>query len=130
MDSELRWDLLPEEFPYEDKGCEIFPSCLNCPFPDCLEEEPWGKERFLKRRRAEGSCTWKLPHHTKAIMRALHGRLDIEKTVDWDRMPAAVAALSLGGLAYGKHWKRKTGAFLSLPGPLQCHPKRSGESAE
>ena len=47
------WDLLPEEFPYEDKGCELFASCLNCPFPNCLEEEPWGKKRFLKRRRAE-----------------------------------------------------------------------------
>jgi hypothetical protein len=41
--------------------------------------------------------TWKLPHHTGAIFRALRGRLDIEKTVDWDRMPAAVAALSRGG---------------------------------
>ena len=41
--------------------------------------------------------TWKLPHHTKAIFRALQGRLDIEKTVDGDRMPAAVAALSPGG---------------------------------
>ena len=40
--------------------------------------------------------TWKLPHHTRDITRA-HGRLDIEKTVDWDRMPAAVAALSPGG---------------------------------
>ena len=41
--------------------------------------------------------TWKLPHHTRAIFRALKGKLDIEKTVDWDRMPAAVAALSPGG---------------------------------
>jgi hypothetical protein len=40
--------------------------------------------------------TWKLPHHTKAILRA-RGRLDVEKTVDWDRMPAAVAAVSRGG---------------------------------
>jgi DNA-binding transcriptional ArsR family regulator len=53
MENGLMWDLLPEEFPYEDKGCELFPSCLNCPFPDCLKEEPWGKEKFLKRRRAE-----------------------------------------------------------------------------
>jgi DNA-binding transcriptional ArsR family regulator len=52
METQLLWELLPEEFPYEDKGCELFPSCLNCPFPDCLKEEPWGKERFLKRRRA------------------------------------------------------------------------------
>ena len=41
--------------------------------------------------------TWKLPHHTKAIFRALAGKLDIEKTVDWDRMSGAVAALSPGG---------------------------------
>ena len=53
VESKLMWDLLPEEFPYEDKGCELFPSCLNCPFPDCLKGEPWGKERFLKSRRAE-----------------------------------------------------------------------------
>jgi len=41
--------------------------------------------------------TWKLPHHTKSILRVLKGKLDIEKTVDWERMPAAVAALSPGG---------------------------------
>jgi hypothetical protein len=41
--------------------------------------------------------TWKLPHHKKGITRALKGRLDIEKTVDWERMPAAVTALSPGG---------------------------------
>jgi DNA-binding transcriptional ArsR family regulator len=52
MSKDLPWDLLPEEFPYEDGGCELFPSCLSCPFPDCLEDEPWGKERFLKLRRA------------------------------------------------------------------------------
>jgi hypothetical protein len=52
MENKLIWDLLPEKFPYEDKGCELFPSCLNCPFPECLKEEPWGKERFLKSKRA------------------------------------------------------------------------------
>lgn len=40
--------------------------------------------------------TWKLPHHTRAIFRALTGKLSLESTVDWDRMPAAVAALSPG----------------------------------
>ena len=53
METELTWELLPEEFPYEDRGCELFHSCLSCPFPDCLKEEPWGKARFLKRGRAE-----------------------------------------------------------------------------
>jgi len=45
----------------------------------------------------EAPETWKLPHHKKNIFRALRGKLDIEKTVDWERMPAAVAALSLKG---------------------------------
>jgi len=53
MEDNLLWDSLPEEFPYEDEGCELWPHCLNCPFPYCIKEEPWGKERFLKRRRAE-----------------------------------------------------------------------------
>ena len=38
--------------------------------------------------------TWKLPHHKKSILKAARGRLDLEQTVNWDRMPAAVAALS------------------------------------
>jgi len=40
--------------------------------------------------------TWKLPHHKSSPLRARQ-RTNIEKTVDWDRMPAAVAALSPGG---------------------------------
>ena len=38
--------------------------------------------------------SWKLPHHRKGIFRALQGKLDVEQTVDWQQMPAAVAALS------------------------------------
>ena len=46
--------------------------------------------------------TWKLPHHTKAVVnrrpRYYQKRIDLEKTtVDWDRMAVAVAALSPGG---------------------------------
>ena len=41
--------------------------------------------------------TWKLPHHKRNIFRALQGKLDMEKTVDWERIPAAVAALSSRG---------------------------------
>jgi len=51
--------------------------------------------------------TWKLPHHTKAISafqslrkQGIQGSPVLntgEKTVDWDRMPAAVASLSRGG---------------------------------
>ena len=55
------------------------------------------KEAFAIVGDAEGPETWKLPHHKKSIFRALRGKLDIERTVDWDKMPAAVAALSPKG---------------------------------
>jgi hypothetical protein len=54
------------------------------------------KEAFAIVEDTQDPETWKLPHHTRAILRA-RSRLDVEKTVDWDRMPAAVAALSPGG---------------------------------
>ena len=55
------------------------------------------KEAFAIIGASENPETWKLPHHQKSIFRALRGKLDIEKTVDWPRMPAAVAALSPRG---------------------------------
>ena len=62
-----------------------------------ITKEGLPKEAFASVGDPDDPETWKLPHHTKAIFRALRGRIDIEKTVDWDRMPAAVAALSRGG---------------------------------
>ena len=41
--------------------------------------------------------TWKVPHHRRSIIRAVGGRLDVEKTVDWRKMPSAAAALSPRG---------------------------------
>jgi len=61
-----------------------------------LTKEGLPKEAFAIVEDPHNPETWKLPHHTKAILRG-RGRLDLEKTVDWDRMPAAVAALSPGG---------------------------------
>jgi len=62
-----------------------------------ITKEGLPKEAFAIVGDPDDPETWKLPHHTKEIFRALKGRIDIEKTVDWDRMPAAVAALSRGG---------------------------------
>ncbi len=36
---------------YRDEGCELFPACLDCPLPRCLEESQGGKKQFLKQRR-------------------------------------------------------------------------------
>ena len=45
-------DLPPEYCRYQDEGCEFAEACLNCPLPVCIYEEPGGKRRWLKRRRA------------------------------------------------------------------------------
>lgn len=41
-----REDLLPEQ--YRDEGCELAASCLNCPFPCCVEDIPRGRQRRRK----------------------------------------------------------------------------------
>ena len=56
---------------------------------------PW--QAFAIVRDKSDPSTWKLPHHTRSIYRWLQGKIDLEKTVDWQRMPAAVAGLSEGG---------------------------------
>jgi len=45
-------DLPPEYCQYHDSGCEFAQSCLNCHLPVCVYDEPGGKQRLLKRRRA------------------------------------------------------------------------------
>ncbi len=41
-------DLPPEFCHYRDEGCEYAESCLACPFPQCLYDEPRGRQRWLK----------------------------------------------------------------------------------
>jgi len=44
-------DLPPEYRRYRDEGCELASSCLNCPLPKCIYDEPGGKQRWRKRLR-------------------------------------------------------------------------------
>jgi DNA-binding transcriptional ArsR family regulator len=44
-------DLPPEYCHYRDEGCEFADSCLNCPFLQCIYDEPRGKQRWLKELR-------------------------------------------------------------------------------
>ena len=44
-------DLPPEYCHYKDEGCEYAHACLDCPFPQCLYDEPRGKQRWLKELR-------------------------------------------------------------------------------
>lgn len=46
--------------------------------------------------------SWKLPHHTAALARMMRRQQEmtaegLHRTVDWERMAAAVAAISPGG---------------------------------
>lgn len=44
-------DLPPEFCHYRDEGCDLAASCLNCPFPQCVYEQPGGKQHWLKMMR-------------------------------------------------------------------------------
>lgn len=84
-----------------------------------LTKEGLPKEAFAIVEDPDNPETWKLPHHTKAILRS-RGRLDLEKTVDWDRMPAAVAALSPGGYR-GERVKAPAEDIIKAAGHLAAH---------
>ncbi len=45
-------DLPPEFCFYQDGGCEVGESCLNCPLPVCVYDEPGGRRRLRNRMRA------------------------------------------------------------------------------
>lgn len=89
-------------------------------------EEGLPKDAFAIVRDSKDSETWKLPHHTRAILRALRGKLDIEKTVDWERMPAAVAALSPRGHR-GQRVEAKPEEILSAARHLAGHYQKAGK---
>jgi hypothetical protein len=38
---------------YPDNGCELYPSCLNCPLPDCVYDLPRGISQVKLEQRNE-----------------------------------------------------------------------------
>jgi hypothetical protein len=48
---ENKVDLPPEYCQYKDQGCDLANSCLKCPFPQCVYEQPRGRQRWLKKVR-------------------------------------------------------------------------------
>ena len=84
------------------------------------------KEAFAIVGDREDPDTWKLPHHKKSIFRALKSKLDIEKTVDWERMPAAVAALSPGGYR-GQRVEASPEEILKAARHLANHYRKAGK---
>ena len=48
---ETESDLPPEFCHYRDEGCELFDSCLTCSLPQCIYDEPRGKQHWVKNLR-------------------------------------------------------------------------------
>ncbi len=43
-----RLDALPENTEYRDGGCDLYPSCLRCPLPQCRYDDPGGAAAMLR----------------------------------------------------------------------------------
>lgn len=43
-----RFDALPENTEYRDGGCDLYPSCLRCPLPQCRYDDPGGASAMLR----------------------------------------------------------------------------------
>ena len=75
----------------------------------------------------EDPATWKLHHHTKAIFRAINGKIGHYRTTEWEMMLAAVAALSLGGYR-GKRVEASEGEIIEAARHLARHYQENGKS--
>ena len=93
--------------------------------PKTKEGLPW--QAFAIVGDKDDPATWKLPHHTKGINRAIKGKIGIEHTVDWDRMPAAVAALSPGGYR-GQRVEASENEIISAARHLANHYRKAKKS--
>ncbi len=80
-------DSLPEFCHYRDEGCALYPSCLRCPFPRCLDDEPRGRQRFsisqrreqMERMHSEGKTTLEMARILGVSRRTVQRALQTEE---------------------------------------------------
>ena len=77
-------DALPESASYPDTGCEVSPSCLRCPLPQCKYDDPiWyqqyrrqGRDRqVMAVHRAEGATVLQHAQRFGLSQRTIHRAL-------------------------------------------------------
>ena len=136
----------------KDKIEEGLPRTKDLSLTKSKEGLPW--QAFAIVRDKDDPETWKLPHHTKAITRAIKGKIGLREgakreetggktnssfgmqrsctchfstTVDWERMPAAVAALSPAGhpSQSGGRVEASEGEILSAARHLATHYRKA-----
>jgi hypothetical protein len=69
--------------------------------------------------------TWKLPHHTKLVKKAVKGKIGHEHTVDWKLVEEAVQLLSLRGRE-GQRVNATEGEVLHAAHHLATHYQKAG----
>ena len=84
---------------------------------------PWQAYAMAPDREQPG--TWKLPHHTSLVYRAVKGKIEFEHTVDWPLMPQAVEMLSLRGIE-GKRVEAAESEIITAARHLATHYIKAG----
>jgi len=92
--------------------------------PKTKDGLPW--QAFAIVGDKEDAETWKLPHHTRAILRGIKGKIGHYQTTDWEHLAAAVAALSRGGF-HGKRVEATEQQILDAAGHLARHYSENGK---
>lgn len=90
-------DSVPEETHYRDTGCEVSPSCLRCPLPACVYDQPVA-DRHAARRDRDAEIR-RLYHERGADVTGLAKRFGvsrrtIHRALADDRAPAQLAGHS------------------------------------
>lgn len=84
----VRSDTLPENLTYRDDGCDVSPTCLNCPLPICKYDDPDFLRRtarsardraILETRRLEGLSVPALATRFGVSTRTVHRVLQLER---------------------------------------------------
>jgi len=101
------------------------------PHPDTEKEAapekdglPWQAYALVADR--EDPATWQLPHHTRQVYRSIKGKVGTEHTVDWELVPAAVAALSRQGFE-GRRVQAGEELILEAAAHLAAHYRMAGK---
>ena len=85
----VRKDTLPEGTRYEDSGCRIAPSCLNCPRAQCIYDLPESvdnkveRDREIVRLRKEGVPPSEIARAFGISTRVVHRTLQRGGPSEW-----------------------------------------------
>ena len=92
---EPRMDSLPELMSYQDTGCEVSPSCLSCPLPQCKYDDPVWYQQYRRQGRDhlilsaftdDGATVLQLAERFQLSPRTIH------RALHRSRLPVAMSA--------------------------------------